>query len=149
MKHTRFIIVVLAVAAVVMIAAAPIQEGVPDGADQFDALFLLLGLPALGAVPAALVNAGKSLGWIKDGRAPIFRALISIVLLAILYGFQLLAPDFLMANIGVIEGGAAGFVEFIGVLVQLALLILGSGLMHSGVLKGIPVIGKSYSENVG
>ena len=147
------IVLVLAVVLVMSLAAmAPAQvEGpeVVEAQDPFDALFLLLGFPVLGTVAAALVNVGKSLKLIKDGAAPLWRALISIVILGVLYGFKIIAPGVLETYGGSIESGASAFLGALDVILQILLMIFGSAVSHNYALKGIPVIGRSYSEAVG
>ena len=106
---------------------------------------LLVSLKNLGGVSllfAALINAGKSFGWVKDDQAPTYSlglnaaALVGLVVLQIT-GKADIVP-ILDMNAGVI---ATALTSVVALIYQLFL----SRKAHEGVLSGMPVIGTSYT----
>lgn len=100
-----------------------------------------------GALGSAIVNALKTLGWVKDGQAPealsIVNAVAFVAVLMVVFfaGFKLEQFD-------EISGLAAtAITAVVTVAVALISLFGGSKAWHF-ILKGMPVIGKSFKKEL-
>jgi hypothetical protein len=130
----------------VALAAPLIQESGGLQGDPFFNLVLPLALQfaslaGFSALGTAAVNVGKWLGWVKDGQAPKASTLVHGLLFAVFVAMVFLLPNFR------VETGD----QLAGQLSQLLLLAgelaaqFGLGKVWHAGLKGVPVIGKSYS----
>lgn len=108
--------------------------------DQLVALFLSLG--GVGTLVAALVNALKTVGVVKDGQAQTFSLGFNLVGLVALFALGLFAPD---ADLAGIDATAAQVAQLLTIVVGLVVQLGGSKIAHS-VLKGAPVIGKTFTQ---
>lgn len=126
-------------------AAAPMQEA---GADPWTGLiaeaFALLGLGAVGAVPSALINAGKKLGFVKDGDAKSWVAGLSVLFIGAGYYFQLISPDQFALLTPQILGASDLVVKVSGFVIEFLVIIGGAGIAHNKFLKGVGVVGYSH-----
>jgi len=103
-----------------------------------DILALLAGLAGLGGFISILVNVLKSIGVVKDGTSETWvRALnlLSFVAVAVVY-FMKVQVEWSLVN---------GFLVLGSTLLGMILQLFTSTLTYAQV-KGIPVIGFSYSE---
>jgi hypothetical protein len=107
-----------------------------------DLLKLLGSLGGIGALVAALVNIGKTVGWIKDGQAPTFMTGFNLLILILLFALGIFRPQADIAGADQIAGQlAVVLITVFGFVWQL----ISSRLTHDA-LKGVPVLGKSYSQ---
>lgn len=102
---------------------------------------LLVSLGGVGAVVAMLINVGKSVGFVKDGQAPAWRTGLNILGLAVLFLVKIFKPDFDVAGF---DAQAAQFAAVASTVVAYLVEIGASELAHK-YLKGVPLIGKSFS----
>lgn len=124
------------------VVGVSIQESVPNLEDLAATIKTLAGFALLGA---AVLNAGKYLGWIKDGQSKeytlIYQAvLFTGVLVAQLTGRSDLVPIF--------DEQAGAFALLINSVLAFALQLYGARLAHEQILAGFPLIGKSFSGRV-
>jgi hypothetical protein len=99
-------------------------------------------LAGFAALVAVLVNAGKQFGLVKDGTAQNWVAGLNLAGLAALISLRVFMPE---VDISALDSQAAQ----IAVLLAVVAAYLGemglSKLAHN-LLKGVPVIGKSFSK---
>lgn len=102
----------------------------------------LVGFPAL---LAALINVAKSFGWLKDGAAPKANMIAHLIAyvgvgVAVLYGkVDILADlDLQLGTFATALLAVLSFLSSIGI----------AGKFHSGVLVGLPLVGRSYSAEI-
>lgn len=101
-----------------------------------------LALAGFAALTAAIINAGKFIGLIADGQAPNVSIVINVVGFAVLVILRLFKPDFDVAGTdSVLATIATILTSVLALLSQLGV----SKLINNG-LKGLPVIGYSYSR---
>lgn len=102
---------------------------------------LLLSLGGVGTLVAAIVNALKTSGVVKDGQAPTFVLGFNLLGLVILFLVGLFAPA---TDLTQLDSTAAQVAQLLTIVVGLLVQFGGSKLAH-GTFKGVPVIGKSFS----
>lgn len=101
----------------------------------------LVALAGFGALVAAVVNALKFFGIVKDGQAPAYTGALNLAGLVALFALKVFAPAADMANLDGIAGQIAQLLTVaFGLFVQLG----GSKAAHEA-LKGAPLFGFSYS----
>ena len=101
--------------------------------------FLALG--GVAALVTALVNVLKQFNVVKDGQASIASLILNVLGFVTLIALKVLAPDFDFTGIDTSAGSIAQILILVlGLVVQLS----ASQKAHS-TLRGLPVIGKSYS----
>jgi len=105
-------------------------------------LATLLKLGGFGALVAALINMGKTLGWIPDGLAPTISTGLNLAGLIALYVLGIVQPDL---NIEQLDSVAGTIGQILALAFGLAWQLLSTKLTHEKALKGVPFIGKSYS----
>jgi hypothetical protein len=125
-------------------AGDPVDMGDVD--PIMGALFGLLGLGALGSVPAAATNLLKRGGIVQDGQAPTVASLIGVVLFLFLVVGKMIEPGIIVQNQDKILAGGETFLEVVGWIVQLGAVVGGSRLSHEKILKGIAGVGFSHSD---
>ena len=102
-------------------------------------------LVGVAAAIAALINVGKQFGWIKDGQAGSYSAGLNLIAIAVLVVFKLYRPDILLEDVDVQLGA---FAQIMGLLLTLMAQIKVSSGAHAVLVDaGIPVVGKSFSED--
>lgn len=110
---------------------------------EINALVLqLAALAGFGALVAAIVNIGKQVGIVKDGQAPVFSTGINIIGLVVLFALKVFAPD---VSVEGLDATAAQIAQFLTVAFGLFVQLGGARFAHDA-LRGVPVIGKSYSN---
>ena len=102
---------------------------------------LLLSLGGVGTLVAAIVNALKSAGVVKDGQAQTFVLGFNLLGLVVLFVLGIFAPS---TDLSQLDSTAAQVAQLLTIVVGLVVQFGGSKLAH-GAFKGIPVIGKSFS----
>lgn len=107
-----------------------------------DLLMQLTGLAGFAALVALLINILKSVGIVKDDKAEIWSAGGNLLGLIALYLLRLFNPEFNVPNA---DAQISTFVSAVTPLVGYILMLLSSKLSHIAV-RGVPVIGKSYSK---
>lgn len=109
---------------------------------DFNSLLTAFGsLVGVGALIAILVNLAKLIGWVKDGTAQTWSAVLNIVGLIALLSLKLFKPDVSIPDLDAQAGALADvLVALSGFIVQL----LSSKATHLAV-RNVPVIGKSNS----
>jgi len=96
----------------------------------------------VGTLIAALVNIGKSFGFVQDGTAPVWSAVLNIVALIALFAAQISG----YANlVPVFDAQAGEFSNMLNVVVAFLVQFMASRKSYESALAGLPVIGKSYS----
>ncbi|MDR3572860.1 MAG: hypothetical protein P4L50_03280 [Anaerolineaceae bacterium] len=110
----------------------------PTPSDLFAQFGSLVGYAAL---VAAIINIGKKVGVVKDGNAQFISTILNLIGLVGLLLLRVFKPDLDIAGLDAAAGQiAVGALVVFGYLVQLA----GSKFTHF-VLKGTPLIGKSFT----
>lgn len=107
--------------------------------DQLFALFV--SLAGTGSLIGAIVNALKSFGVVADGQAGTWSLGLNLAGLVALFVLGVFAPT---ADIKDIDGVAAQIAQLLTIAVGLFVQLGGAKLAHS-LLKGVPVVGKSFS----
>ena len=102
---------------------------------------LVASLVGFASLFALLINIAKWLGWVQEGQAAKISAGANLVLVLVAYGFKLFNPEFDFLTIDPIIEEAATVGMFIFTYI---LQLFGSQFTHETV-KGLPVIGKSFS----
>ncbi len=98
----------------------------------------LVGFAALISV---VVNVLKTKGIIKDGQATAWVAGINLVGLVVMFIVQMVAPD---VNIVFLDEQAGQIANLLLVVFSYITQLFGSKLTHE-LIKGVPIIGKSFS----
>jgi hypothetical protein len=107
-----------------------------------DVLATLKNLGGVALLFAAIVNAGKQFGWIKDGQAPQVSLGLNLLAFVGLAVLQILGKGDLVPAVDANAGALAAVINSIIVLIfQLYV----SRKVHDEVLAGLPVIGFSFS----
>ena len=98
-------------------------------------------LGGIASLIAAAVNGAKSLGWLKDGDAPIAVLVANAGGFALFFGAKLLIPGF---DVPYADGVAGQIAVVLVNLLQLGTQLGLTKVFHTG-FKGLPVIGTSFS----
>lgn len=101
----------------------------------------LAALAGLGALIAALVNVGKQIGLVKDGTAQAWSTGLNLAALVGLFALNFFAPN---ADIAQLDGLAGQLAQWLTISAGLFVQLKGAQAGHA-VLRGVPLIGKSYS----
>ena len=110
---------------------------------ELNDLLLQLGtLAGFGALVAVLVNLGKQAGLVKDGQAPIYSTGLNLAGLVALFVLKVFVPA---QDVGQLDSVAAGLAQALAALAGLIVQLGGAKAAHA-LLRGFPVIGKSYSQ---
>ena len=88
-----------------------------------------------------LINVAKWIGWVKEGYADKVAAGANLILILVVYGFKLFKPEFDFMTLDPIVQEAAT----VGTLIFTYILQLFGGQLTHAVVRGLPVVGKSYS----
>ena len=110
----------------------------------FAQLLLIFGsLVGFPAAVALVVNVLKTIGVVKDDTSENWVAGLNVAGLAVLFGLKIFAPNF-----DVLGGDAtlARIVEALQILVGLLVQLGVAKFTHQKVLKGLPIIGTSFSD---
>jgi hypothetical protein len=114
---------------------APVQPGFADLFSQW------IALAGAGALIACLINVGKALGWIKDGQAVTWSTGLNALGMIGLLLLQIFKPD---VDLVALDGFASQVAQALMILFGLIAQMLSSKGTHIA-LKGVPVIGKSFT----
>ncbi len=98
-------------------------------------------LVGVAALIALLINVLKWFGVVTDGTAQTWSAGLNLLFLIGLFAVNLFAPE---VDIAGLDARLAQLVEFAAVVWGYLLQLFGSKLAHE-LMKGVPIIGKSYS----
>jgi hypothetical protein len=115
-------------------------EAAPELNDLFMQYGALVGVAALIAV---MINVAKTLKWISDGQAQNWSAGLNLIGMALLLIAKVFRPDLDLVEL---DSQAAQLATVLSVVVGYVLQLLSSKFVHEYALKGLPLIGKSYSE---
>ncbi|MEW6649315.1 MAG: hypothetical protein AB1453_03895 [Chloroflexota bacterium] len=142
----RLILVILMVIlplAAMLVTPVMAQSGEPPVPEQDvnQLLVSFLSLAGVGALISALVNVGKTIGWVKDGQAPVVVTGLNLVGMVALFALRLVRPDF---DIGAADDLAQGIAQVLTVVLGFVIQLGSSRLTHAAV-KNVPIVGKSYS----
>lgn len=107
-----------------------------------DLISQLMGLAGFAALVVLLVNVLKSVGIVKDGSSDLWSAGFNLAGLVALYLLKVFQPDF---DVGGVDEDVMTFVNAVTPLVSYILMLLSSKLSYFAV-RGIPILGKSYSK---
>jgi hypothetical protein len=122
-----------------MVAVQPAEAAAGDLSGLVTGFLSLAG--AAGLI-AALVNAGKAAGLVQDGKAGMWSLGLNLVGLVTLYIVGLVKPDFDIGQADAVAGSLAQILTLVlALLSQLGI----SKLAHLSI-KGLPLIGTSYSS---
>ena len=102
---------------------------------------LWLSLAGVGAFFALLINIGKTTGVVKDGQAQTWSAVLNLVGIVAVFVLKLVKPDLDWAFV---DSQAQTLAEIGTLAFGFVLQLLAAKTTHIAV-KGVPVIGKSYS----
>lgn len=101
----------------------------------------LVALAGVGTLIAVLVNLGKQVGIVKDGQAPIASTALNLAALVGLFLLKVFKPETDPTQLDAVAAQVAQLLTLVfGLFVQLG----GAKLGHE-LLKGVPVVGKSFS----
>lgn len=110
---------------------------------EINALVLqLAALAGFGGLVAALVNIGKQIGLVQDGQAQIYSTGLNLAGLVALFALKVFAPA---VSVEGLDSIAAQVAQFLTVAFGLFVQLGGARFAHD-VLRGVPVIGKSYTK---
>lgn len=139
-----FVLVLVLLAVPSTVHAAPLAQDVaPVSQLDFGALVdSLKSLVGISALIAAIVNIGKSAGWVKDGQAGTWSAILNLVALVGLCAAQLSGYANMIPWIDSQAGGLAAVASTVFMFVAQVWL---SRQVHASVFAGLPVIGTSNS----
>lgn len=99
-------------------------------------------LAGFGALVALIVNVLKTFKLVSDGQAPVWSTGLNILLLAGLFALNVYRPDI---DPGQYDPIAAQLAQLGAMLLALFTQLGGARIAHN-LLRGIPVVGKSYSR---
>ena len=92
---------------------------------------------------AVLINICKVMGLVKDGQSQTWSVVLNLVAMGALIGLKIFVPDMSIPEVDekflVV---AQGLTILLGYIVQLG----SSKVAYEGALKGVPLIGKSFSS---
>lgn len=106
-----------------------------------DAVLLTASLVGFSALITLLINAAKWIGWIPDGVAPKVSAGANLILTLAVYFLKIFRPDFAIEGLDPVVAEAAA----VGNMIFNYILQLGFGKLTHDTVKGLPVIGKSFT----
>jgi len=107
-----------------------------------DQLFVVFAsLLGTGGLIGAIVNALKTVGAVTDGQAPQWSLGLNVAGLVALFLIGVVAPT---TDIKALDGVAGEVAKLLTIAVGLFVQLGGAKIAH-GLLKGVPVIGKSFS----
>lgn len=128
-----------------LLAALAVRVAIPGWQTELDLPGLLtqfISLAGFAALAAALINAGKAAGLVKDGQAANYSLLINLVGFIVLVLLRVFRPD---ADIKSVDSVVAVVSQILAYILGLILQFSSSKVANSG-LRGLPVIGFSYSH---
>jgi hypothetical protein len=96
-----------------------------------------------GALGAAIVNGLKTLGWVKDGQAPSVLVIVNGIALAAVL-LTVAASGISLDQFNVVAGLAAVAITALVTFVTAVVSLFGGSRFAHFILRGLPVIGKSY-----
>ena len=102
-----------------------------------------MALAGVGAFFAFVVNALKQFGVVKDGDAPTWSTALNLAGMVALLAVKVFVPN---VDIDKLDGIAASLAQ-LGVLILGLITQLGFAKLTHFIVKGVPVIGKSYSQS--
>jgi hypothetical protein len=111
--------------------------------DLLTLLAQFLALAGVGGLVSLLINVGKWIGWVKDGTAQSWSTIMNLVLFV---GFVILKM-FMPIQLGTLNDKLLVLVPIFESVFAAIIQLLGSKLGHLA-LKGVPVIGSSYTLDV-
>ena len=100
----------------------------------------LLSLGGFGALVGVIINVLKTVGLIKDGQATNYATGLNLLLLIALFVGKVMGFD--VAGLD----GVAGQVADTGIAILNLLVMVGGSRLFHVTLKGVPVVGRSYSN---
>ena len=103
-------------------------------------LHVLLSLGGFGALIGLIINVLKTVGLVKDGQATNWATGLNLVLLIALFVGKVIGFD--VAGLD----GVAGEIANAGVSILQLLVMLGGSRLFHNTLKGVPVVGRSFSN---
>lgn len=149
MKRNKILGLVLVLAILLMLVAAPIASaaGAVSQVTEDPLGGLLAQLAAMGGVAsliAILINTLKQVGVVKDGSSKTWAVGLNLVALIGLYALRIASPDTDLVNV---DGFAGSVAQLLTIIVQLVIQT-GLSIGANGVVKGLPVIGYSHSAEL-
>ena len=104
-----------------------------------------MSLVGIAALIAVVINLLKQAGVVKDGQAQTWSAGLNLVVLILLFLFNIFKPDI---DIGEVDKQAAALAEVAVVVIGYVAQLLAAKATHAAV-KHVPLIGTSYSGATG
>ncbi len=143
-RFTLILIITLALLVIPAVAHASSlhPQEVPPPSDLGNLETTLKSLAGVAALIAAIVNAGKSAGWIRDGQSGQWSAGLNLLALVGLFAAQMTGYTNLIPSI---DSGAGQVAVILSAVIALGFQIFTSRIVHNNVLAGLPVVGKSHS----
>ncbi|MBE0573328.1 hypothetical protein IH575_00290 [Candidatus Dojkabacteria bacterium] len=109
---------------------------------MLDQVVVLVGsLVGFSALISLLINAAKWIGWVQEGQAQKISAGANLILILVVYFLRLFIPEFDIVGLDPIMSEAAA----VGTLILSFILQLGFGKVTHETVKGLPIVGKSFS----
>ena len=108
--------------------------------------FLKLG--GIGFALSAIINAMKSMGIIKDGQSGLWLFFLQVIGLSAIGYMGFTQPELFPELLQVVDEDAVKVGTLIGLIMEVVISLVSSVVSHRGLLKGLPIIGKSFSEPV-
>jgi hypothetical protein len=105
-------------------------------------VMLFVSLVGVGSLISIVVNILKTKGWVKDGSAPSWVLGLNLVGMVTLFILQTFFPQ---VDIGSLDQVAGTVAQILALVFGLVLQLGSSKLTHAAV-KGMPLIGKSYTD---
>lgn len=105
--------------------------------------FLKLG--GVAAVMSVLVNLGKSVGIVKEGKVDYWVAGMQVIGVGVAAYFGFTKPDLVAEWLKVADEEAQKIATVIGYILSVIVAIKQSGFEYKNFLRGLPVVGKSFS----
>jgi hypothetical protein len=124
-----------------VITACSAAPATPGSANFPDLVTELMSLAGVGAFIAVVINILKATGVVNDGTAPTWAAGLNVLGLVILFILHVFVPSTDISNLNTVAGQVA---QIAALVVGLVIQLLSSKAAHFA-LKGVPLVGYSYS----
>ena len=106
-------------------------------------LLQFTALAGFGALIAIVINIGKVVGFVKDGTSQNWNVGLNILGMVLLFALQVFRPDMVVKLPG--WDAIAASVAQVATLVLGIVTQIGTARLTNFVVKGMPVVGRSYS----
>lgn len=140
LQKTKRVLLISLILVFLFTASAPLQTTEPSWFNQLLGQWLLMA--GVAGLVTFLVNFGKLIKLVKDDTAKTWSAALNLIGLVAFIALNIFKPDL---DWGIIDEAIATFVGVANIVLTYLLQIFVSGKAHE-TARGIPVLGKSYSN---